>query len=153
MLGKVFKKEKKEKSSNEEIANRVSKMNITEMRTYVNNKIKDFEICSDGLVEVLKRLVHEDKNTSKRYLQIDDMDTKKKKAFDLINIIARSKKISMPAVELIQEFTVVYEDIINKYDKDYKEIYSSRFKDSINKSIEIMGEIAMFERKRGVLGE
>ena len=133
-----------------DIALKVSKMNLTEMRSYVNNKIDDFEITQAGLIEVMKKLTAADEKT---YLQIDDMDSKKKKGFDLVLMIANSKQISVKTVELLQEFTVVYKDLIAKYDTDYKEIYESRFTDALEQSINNVNKLSEFDRKREVLGE
>ena len=132
------------------IALKISKMNLTEMRSYVNNKINDFEITQVGLVEVMKKLTVTDEKT---YLQIDDMDSKKKKGFDLVLMVANSKQISVEAVELLQEFTVVYKDLILKYDTDNKEIYESRFKDALEQSINNVNKLSELDRKRTVLGE
>ena len=156
MFGNILGKSEAESSisaKHEEIIQRVSKMNLTEMRAYVNNRVKDFEICEDGLIEVMHRLVLEDSHTSKRYIQSDDMDSKIKKAFDLVLNICSNKKITANVIELIQKFVEVYAEIIAKYDNDYKEIYSSRFKDCIEKSISFVDKMDSFERKMGVLGE
>lgn len=135
---------------NADIALKISKMNLTEMRSYVNNKIDDFETTQAGLVEVMKKLTVTDEKT---YLKIDDMDSKKKKGFDLVLMIANSKQISVETVELLQEFTVVYKDLIAKYDTDYKEIYESRFTDALEQSINNVNKLSEFDRKREVLGE
>ena len=150
-LGKKQDSISDDNSSN--IALKVSKMNLTEMRSYVNNKLNDFEMTQAGLVEVIKKLTTTDEKTSKTYLQIDDMDSKKKKGFDLVIMIANSKYISAQAVELLQEFTVVYSDLIVKYDTDNKEIYASRFTDALGLSIDNVNRQSEFERKRKVLGE
>ena len=127
MFGGIFEKKEKVKSahkhSHSETAVRVSKMNLTEMRTYVNNKLANDEITEDGLYEVMKKLITPHETTMKLYIQIDDMDQKKKKAFDLIFLISQSKKITIQTVELMEKFTELYEDIIKKFDQDYKEIY------------------------------
>ena len=147
---------KKEETSDsdskyEEVFQKISKMNLTEMRSYVNNKIKDFEVTKEGLLAVMKRLVMEDENTSKRYIKDDDMDSKIKKAFELVLIVSTNKKICIAAIELIQQFTEVYADIIAKYDQEHKQIYSSRFKDSIENAVNLVGEVTKIERKMGVL--
>ena len=150
-LGK--KKDNINASENTEIALKVSKMNLTEMRGYVNNRLNDFEITQDGLVEVMKKLTAINDKTSKTYLQIDDMDSKKKKGFDLVIMIANSKYISPEAVELLQEFSVVYNDLIAKYDRDYKEIYASRLTDALEQSISNVNMQSELSRKANVLGE
>jgi len=151
LLGK--KKDDTDVATNGDIALKISKMNLTEMRSFVNNKLSDFEITQDGLVEVMKKLTITDEKTSKTYLQSDDMDSKKKKGFDLVIMIANSKHISAEAVELLQEFTVVYNELILKYDTDNKEIYSSRFTDALLQSINNVNKHSEFDRKRKVLGE
>ena len=154
MFGNILGKSEQEsgkENAHKEIMQKVSKMNLTDMRAYVNNKVKDFEITEDGLIVVLRRLILEDEHTSKRYIQSDDMDSKIKKAFDLVITIGSNKKISIAAIELIQQFTEVYAEIIANYDKEHKDIYSSRFKDTINKGIKLVGQMTALERKMGVL--
>ena len=151
MFGNILGKKKEDVGidDNADIALKVSKMNLTEMRSYVNNKINDFEITQSGLVEVMKKLTVADETT---YLQIDDMDSKKKKGFDLVLMIANSKHISAESVELLQEFIVVYHDLILKYDTEYKEIYASRFSDALEKSIDNVNKYSELQRKSNVLG-
>ncbi len=151
MFGNILGKKKEDVGidDNADIALKVSKMNLTEMRSYVNNKINDFEITQSGLVEVMKKLTAADETT---YLQIDDMDSKKKKGFDLVLMIANSKHISAEAIELLQEFIVVYHDLILKYDTEYKEIYASRFSDALEKSIDNVNKYSELQRKSNVLG-
>jgi len=151
ILGK--KKDNINADENSEIALRVSKMNLTEMRSFVNNRLNNFEITQAGLVEVMKKLTVSDEKTLKTYLQMDDMDSKKKKGFDLVIIIANSIHISVEAVELLQEFTLTYNDLIVKYDTEYKEIYASRFSDALVQSIENVNKYSELQRKRSVLGE
>lgn len=141
----------KKRSESSEIAQRIHKMNLADMRSYVNNKSKDFEISETGIIEVLKRLVLEDPKTSKRYIQSDDMDSKIKKAFDLVIAISTSKKMTINAIELMQKFIEVYSEIIIKYDKENKDIYSSRFKDAMEKSLYFVGEVTKLKEKMGVL--
>lgn len=155
MFSKMF--DKKDKSSkdtqeNSELIARISKMNLTEMRSYVRDKIPDFKVSKEGLKEVMKRLVKEDPNTSKRYIQPDDMDTKIKKAFDLVLTISTSKKMSIEVIELIQEFILVYKEIIVKYDKDNKDIYGSRLTECINNCIAIVSQMSDYNLRTKILG-
>ena len=155
MFGNILGKKKDNTKVNEnaDIALKVSKMNLTEMRAYINNKLGNFEITQAGLIEVMKRLTAVDANSSKTYIQMDDMDSKKKKAFDLVIMIANSKYISAEAVELLQKFTAVYSDLIAKYDTDYKEIYISRLTDALEQSISNVNKLSELARKTEVLGE
>jgi len=152
MFGSILGK-KKENTGVDDIALKVSKMNLTEMRSYVNNRLDDFEITPDGLIEVIKKLTAIDEKNSKTYLQIDDMDSKKKKGFDLVLIIANSKYISVEVIEFLQEFIKVYEELITKYDIDFKEIYASRFLDVIELAIDNVNKQTEFQRKQKVLGK
>lgn len=156
MFGNILGKKKSEVSSEDrehaELVEKISKMNLTDMRAYINNKILNFEVNEDGLVEVMRRLTTKNSETSKRYIEIDDMDSKIKKGFDLVISIASHAKITVVALEQIQEFIELYSDIITKYDRDHKQIYETRLKDSISKAIANIGEIAELKRKMNVLG-
>ncbi len=150
ILGKS-KSESSEDSANKAIVEKISKMNLSDMRLYVNNKLNDFEVTEDGLSEVMRRLISKDEN-EKNFIQSDAMDSKIKKAFDLVIIIATNKKITIVITELIQEFIELYKDIITKYDKDNKQIYESRLKDSLGGAIKTISTMAEINRKDKVLG-
>jgi len=155
MFGKILGKNKDNVSQSDkkhlEIVEKISKMNLTDMRAYINNKILNFEIDEDGLIEILKKLTT--KNGEKRYIEIDDMDSKKKKGFDLVISVASHTKITVVAVELIQEFITFYDDVIKKFDKDNKQIYESKLKDALQKAINNISEMAELKRKMDVLGD
>jgi hypothetical protein len=157
MFGKILGKDKKSLSSgttsHSEIVNKIAKMNLPEMRSYVNNKTFNFEVCEDGLVEVLKKLTILNEDTQHRYIQIDDMDSKIKKGFELIITIASSKKISVEAVELIQEFITVYEELIKKFDTENKQIYASKLNDALSTAINGVNRLSEAQRKMSILGE
>lgn len=146
-------KTSKEDKENSELIAKISKMNLTDMKNYVRGKIPDSKLTKVGLKEVMRRLVKEDSNTSKRYLQPDDMESKIKKAFELVLTISTSNKMSVETIELIQEFIIVYKDIIVKYDRDNKQIYGSRLTDSINKSIMIVSQVADYNLRSKIIGE
>ncbi|WP_304545208.1 hypothetical protein [Sulfurimonas microaerophilic] len=155
MFGKILgnksdnKEEQTEVDSN--IVERVSKMNLSDMRLYVNNKITGFEISVEGLHEVLKRLIEPINDKGEYYLKQDDMDSKKKKAFELILLISKSKKISLESLELIEKFIEVYKEIIDEYDGKYKEIYHSRFRKAIEVAIINIQTISQVNKKLDVL--
>ena len=154
MFGKILaksKKNSKEANSNKELKQKISKMNLTDMRLYVNDNLKDFPLSEEGLVEIMRRLTQKDSSTSKRYIEIGDMDSKIKKAFDLVISVASSKKVSVKATELIQEFSNIYANLILKYDTQYKEIYSSRLKDSLQKAIITVEQISQIEERMDFL--
>ena len=157
MFGKILGKKKtdisKEDKTHREMVEKISKMKLTDMRAYINNKIPAFEVDEDGLIEVLRRLTTRNSETSKRYIEIDDMDSKIKKGFDLVISIASHAKITVVAVELIQEFITLYDDVITKFDRDNKQIYESKLKDALQRAINNISEMADLKRKMNVLGE
>ena len=55
ILGKV-----KQSRDYAELVHRVSKMNLTQMREFIHNKVPDLEIDEYGITEVMRRLVDED---------------------------------------------------------------------------------------------
>jgi len=151
MFSNILSKDKNRSTSNE-LVQKISKMNLPEMRSYVNNKAFNLELCEDGLVEVLKKLTTLNEESEKRYIQIDDMDSKIKKGFDLLITISSSKKISVEAVELIQEFITVYQEIIEKFDRDNKQIYASKLNDALAAGVEGVNRRSEVERKLNILG-
>ena len=151
MFGKILGREKNRSNSNE-LVHKISKMNLPEMRSYVNNKAFNLEISEEGLVEVLKKMTTLNEESEKRYIQIDDMDSKIKKGFDLIITISSSKKISVEAVELIQEFIAVYQEIIEKFDRQNKQIYASKLNDALNSAIKGVNRRSQAEYKLNILG-
>jgi len=156
MFGKILgkKKDDKNESSKEllEVSKKIESMNLTEMRTYVNNKISSFEISTLGLLAVMNKLTVADSTTKKFYILEDDMDSKKKKAFDLVLMIAQNKKLDLNVLNIIQEFSHVYENIITQFDTDNKEIYTSRFKDMVNQAIAAFSALASEQNKMKILG-
>lgn len=155
MLGNFFnsKKKSQEIDKDSHIIERISKMNLSDMRSYVRNTIKDFEVSEFGLQEIMHRLTVKDEHTEKFYINSDDMPTKKKKAFDLVILIAQNKKITVDIVEQMQKFLEVYKDIIEAYDREFKEIYESRFNDALSRAIGNVNELTEFQNKMSVLGE
>ncbi len=151
MFGNFLGKDKKSEKNTSEIATRVSKMNLSEMRSYVNNKVTNLAISEDGILEVVKKLTNIDEKNSKHYLQADDMDSKKKKGFDLFILISKNIHMSVEIVELLQEFTVVYEELISVYDTEHKDIYASRFTDAISHAIDNVNNYSALNRITNVL--
>ncbi len=151
ILGKKENSATQTQGASTELTQRISSMNLTEMRAYINNKIPDLEVSEEGLIEILKKLVYPDKKTSKRYIEIDDMQSKVKKGLDLIVSIAKHKKITVVAIELIQEYIQVSEDIIQKYDQEHKEIYASRLKDALGNAVNVVNARSNLKTKMDVL--
>ncbi len=114
--------------SNNKLLDKISKMDLVEMRIYVNDKLDDFEVDDFGLHEVVKKLITRNEESSKYFLQENDLDSKKKKAFELLLLILQHKKASIAVLESAQEFLYVYNKLIKQYDKDNKDIYESKIK-------------------------
>ncbi|MDF1883359.1 hypothetical protein JHD49_05335 [Sulfurimonas sp. SAG-AH-194-C21] len=157
MFGNLLKKQEtvhgKMNASLQELVLKIDKMNLTEMRSFINNKIKDLEVSTDGLNLVLERLTKVDTASKKSYINSDDMDSKKKKAFDLVLTILKNKKINIQSMELMQNFLKVYEEIITNYDKEHKDIYASRFNDAISNGVAMIEVMSNMTNKLHVLSE
>ena len=153
MFSKILGKTKESDKSKEftEAVSKVENMNLTEMRSYVNNKIASFQVSTFGLLAVMNKLTLAHKSTKKLYLVESDTDVKKKKAFDLVLLIAKSTKINLSVLDAIQQFTQVYASIITQFDKDNKEIYASRFTDMLEQAIAALAMLADDMDKRDVL--
>jgi len=154
MLGKLLsKKDKDSNKEHQEILNRLSKMNISEMRLYVNNKLKDFQICEDGLSEVMSKLISKNEQTGVNFIGDDAMDTKIKKAFDLVILVAGSKKITVTAIESMNKFMEIYAAMIQKFDVDNKQTYDSKLKKAIDISIKNVAIMSEIQKKNNILGK
>ena len=149
ILGKITGSDECE--SCDETVLKVQKMNLLEMRAYVNNKVVNLEVDEIGLNEVIKKLLKLNDDTSKRYIEMIDMDTKKKKGFELILLILKSKKTTVATIELAQKFIQHYSDIIEKYDTENKQIYISKIRDAIKNAAAKINMQAKLERKMRTL--
>ncbi len=141
----------KESSTDNNIKEKISKMNLSELKSYVNNKINKFDVCEEGLIEVMRMLISMDSH-EKMFIEADAMDSKKIKAFELVILIASSKKVTIVSSELIQEFMDIYKDVIAQVDKDNMQIYSSRLKNSLVHSITTIEKMTLMNKKINVLG-
>jgi hypothetical protein len=155
MFGSLLGRKKTEISENDKnhsiLVNKIDKMNLTEMRSYVKNGIIGLESSADGLNIVLEKIIN--KKAGKRYIESDDMDSKIKKAFELVLAIAGHKKITVVVIEQIQEFMNIYSDIIIKFDRDNKQIYSSRLKKAISQGITTVNSMTVINTKMKILEE
>ena len=151
LLGKKNEKDVQSKELQEAIS-KVNNMNLTEMRTYVNNKIPSFAVTTEGLLAIMNKLTLPDKSTTKQYLLENDMDVKKKKAFDLVLLITKNKKLNLVVLAIIQNFYQIYTPLIAKFDQDNKEIYDSRFKDILDQAVKGFTSLASHQNKMKILG-
>lgn len=154
MFGKFLGKRSKNSTEREitpELIEKIAKMNLTEMRTYVRNGMKDLEVCVEGLHLVMKRLIDPINDAGEFYIRQDDMDSKKKKAFDLLLLISKSKRISLQTLDLFTEFTKLYKTIIEDYDHRNKDIYASRFKKAKETAMINIQTIAEINKRIDVL--
>jgi translation initiation factor 2 beta subunit (eIF-2beta)/eIF-5 len=152
LLGKKKEDNSQEQKEHAELVEKISKMNLSEMRSYINNRL-DMEVSEAGLGGVLDKLTQPNPQTQNYYLQEDDMDSKKKKAFELILLIAKSQMISFEIVEKIQKFIEHYHTMITTYDKKYKEIYTSRLSDAVELALANINKMSQLKVKMDILGE
>ncbi len=136
-----------------EMIDKISKMNLIDMRAYMKGSMQGFEPSEEGVIEILKKLTTVNEETSERYLANDDMDSKIKNCFELVLVIASDIRITIDAIELIQEFINEYTDIIADYDTKYKQIYGLKLKNSIKNAIRIVNTKTDFSRKENVLND
>ncbi|MGD9718076.1 MAG: hypothetical protein AB7U24_02455 [Sulfurimonadaceae bacterium] len=148
MFHKFLGKKESDQAKSDGIKEKISQMDLTQMRAFVNNKE---EITEEGIIEVLKKLIAKNETTSKRYIEIDDMDVKIKKGFDLVLSIASHKKLTLVAIELIHEFVTLYSDIIEKFDRENKQIYAAKFVQALENGVAMMEEVAKLKRKMDLL--
>jgi len=156
MFSKILGRSKEDESNIDkdyaQIVQRVSKMNLTDMRAYLKNTMSGFESSEDGLSEIMKRFLSRD-DKEKRYVEIGDNDAKIKKVFDVVLLIATHKRVTVSVVEQIQEFIENYDDIIKKYDTDNKQIYASKLRDGLALAIDTINKMSEYNKKAKVLGE
>ena len=55
ILGKIKSSSADENQEHQELVARIFKMNLTDMRSYINNQIPDFHVNEDGLIAVLHK--------------------------------------------------------------------------------------------------
>ena len=103
------------------------------------------------IVEILKKMTHEDAKTEKKFLESSDNDIKLKKAFDTVITAANHKKITIEAIELIQKFIQMYKDIREEFDKRNKQIYMHKLTKAIEGSLEIVAQITAYANKMAVI--
>ena len=151
MLSKIFGKTDKneEDSKLKDLKEKISKMNITDMKSYIDGKFTELYPTEEGLVEVLARLTSDLGN--RKFIDTADNDIKKKRAFELVLSIAKHPKITLKAIEEINNFLEVYKDLIFDYDRENKQIYEDKIKKSIDTALEIISAKASLNNKMKVL--
>ncbi len=149
MISKIFKKKKSSQGKNK-IQQRIEKMNLSELRLYVKDKIEGFPLSEEGLNEVLKRLISKI-NNSRYYLDESDDDSKLKKTFDLVLELSKNRKVNFESVELIANFLSVYSGLIKNYDIKYKEIYQDRLNQAIENATTMVEAKVSLDNKKKLL--
>ena len=149
MLGRIL--GKKNKNTTNELTNKISNMNLTEMRSYINNKQTNFPIDKSGLLAVITKLALPDTMTGELYIQASDMDSKKKKAFDIVLLIAKQKKMNMKIIDMLQKFIDNHQEMISEYDTRLKEIYGLRLTEAIGFALASVAQIDDIKHKMKIL--
>jgi len=145
------KKESKKNVNVTELQRKIITMNLTDMKAYVKGNIKNLEVSSEGLHEVMKKLTTQDTH-QKYYINADDMDTKKKKAFDLVLAILQSKKLTFDIIKDVELFQIVYKDILHSYDKEHAQIYTLRLEKATGVALENLQKLTEMKKKMELLG-
>jgi hypothetical protein len=132
ILGNI--KGSKDDPKNIKLLEKISKMDLSDMRIYINGKLTEYEVNEFGLSEILKRFTFINEKTSHYYLKIDDMDSKKKKIFDIVILILLHKRVSINIIEIVQVFLETYEEVIKKYDDENKQTYKAKIIEAMKKA-------------------
>jgi hypothetical protein len=148
ILGKI---KEKDKETHNELAQKIMKMDLSEKKNYVNDRIESLPVSREGLIEVMNSLIKEDSKTKKRYIKMDDSDAKKKKGFDLVITISTHKYMTLPIIDLIQDFSEAYRDIIEKYDTDNKQTYEHKLKKAVSSAVNTVNTIAEIHNTNDLL--
>jgi len=146
----LSKKKQQQDEQCSEIKEKIYKMNLSEMRLYVNDNLKSHAVSECGLREIMSRLISKNE-ASQRFIESDAMDSKIKKAFELVLLIGSSKKMSVATTKLIEEFIKLYNDLIIKFDRDNKQIYESKLKKCLITAVGNVTKMAAYKSKREIL--
>jgi len=136
-LDKINSINEKNVDDDKELVKAIQKMNLTDMKAYLNNKTKK-KANNRGLAEILRKIIEVNPTTKMRYINEGDDKSKIKKCFEIVLAISKNHIITNSTIELIVEFKDTYEDLIKNYDHDTKDIYFSRFTKSISRSVDVI---------------
>ena len=153
MISKIFgNRSKKDSQDNEslQLKQKIDSMNLSDMVLYVKGKMGELELTEEGIVFVLERLVSQI-NDKRCFLDREDDDSKLKKAFDLVVLLSKNRKITLKAMELIAGFSKQYEDIIRVYDQKNKEIYAQRLQKAIDNAMVVIEAKVALKNKMNIL--
>lgn len=155
MLKKLLGKDKESISKNDtkQLAEYISKAGLTELRSLLLGQVTRFKVDEDTVIEVLKKLTSEDENTKKRFLEKEDNDIKLKKAFETVITAAKSKEVSVEAVELIEKFMTMYKDLIEDYDVRNKQVYKYKLAKAAENSLSFIEQILNYLNKLSVINK
>ena len=148
LLGKS---KKKSENSVKEFQEYLSKIGLSDMRILLLGQVEKFSVDENMIVEILKKITHEDEKTNKRFLESNDSDAKLKKAFDTVITAAGSKKVSVEAIELIQKFMIMYKDLIESFDTRNKQIYMHKLTKATELSINTVEQLTAYMNKMAVI--
>lgn len=112
------------------------KWNLEEIQSYIRGQMDNHEVTDIGLAYILYRFnTHRisDKSFSggkRREFEISDRNERTKKGFDIVLSIASNKYLEPDSLDLILEFSTVYKDVIDAYDKDMAQTYAHKLKEA-----------------------
>ena len=148
LLGKS---ENKSENSEKGFQEYLSKIGISDMRTLLLGQVEKFPVDENMIIEILKKITHEDEKTNKRFLENNDTDIKLKKAFDTVITAASSKKVTVEAIELMQKFVLMYKDLIESFDTRNKQIYMHKLTKATELSINTVEQLTAYMNKMAVI--
>ena len=152
MIKKLLgKSENKSENSAKEFQEYLSKIGISDMRTLLLGQVEKFPVDENMIIEILKKITHEDEKTNKRFLENNDTDIKLKKAFDTVITAASSKKVTVEAIELMQKFVLMYKDLIESFDTRNKQIYMHKLTKATELSINTVEQLTAYMNKMAVI--
>jgi hypothetical protein len=129
----------------------LSNLGLSEIRTLLLGQVEKFPVDEEMIIEILKKMTHQEEKTGKRFIEVTDNDMKLKKTFDIVITAASSKKMSVDAIELIQKFIQMYTDLIEAFDKRNKQIYMHKLTKAIELSIEMVEQMTAYMNKMAVI--
>ena len=149
MFDKIKKKDLGKEGEDSVFTALVASWNLTDIKTYLQNKNPDFPMNAMGVETILNRFTTRAKPDKKyvegkRMVDIDDNDIRVKKAFDIILLLSKNTLLQMQSVEKMERFRILHEDVIEKFDKQNAQTYSHKLKEAIANAI------ILVEAKKGI---
>ena len=112
------------------------KWNLEEIQSYVRGQMPGHETEDIGLAYILHRFnthMINDKNFpggKRREFEVSDRNERTKKGFDIVLSIAANKNLDPASLDLIDQFSTVYKDVIEAFDNEMAQTYGHKLKEA-----------------------